>query len=224
MLGLGLASEGAPALLRFFPPDRPPLLIAGARLLLQDGEPRRAIYAAEVLLQRVPNRVPQRALAEDFRRLLYPLPYPQAMAREAARQEIDPHLLAAILREESRFDSGAVSAASARGLGQFVLPTARRIAAELGRPGLRPRELRDPEISIALAARYLANLSRDFAGQPPRMVAAYNAGEAQARLWRSYCFSDDPAEYYTKVSFKETRAYVARVLASRQEYAELASR
>lgn len=224
MLGLGLASEGAPSLLRFFPPDRPPLLIAGARLLLQDGEPRRAIYAAEVLLQRVPSRVPQRALAEDFRRLLYPLPYPQAMAREAARQEIDPYLLAAILREESRFDSGAVSAASARGLGQFVLPTARRIAAEIGRPPLRPRELHEPEVSIALAARYLANLSRDFAAQPPRMVAAYNAGEAQARLWRSYCFSDDPAEYYTKVSFKETRSYVARVLASREEYAALASR
>jgi soluble lytic murein transglycosylase-like protein len=137
LLGLGLASEGAPALLRFFPPDRPPLLVAGARLLLQDGEPRRAIYAAEVMLQRVPSRVPLRMLAEDFRRLLFPLPYPQAISREAARQAVDPHLLAAVLREESRFDSGAISAASARGLGQFVLPTARRIGAEIGRTDLR---------------------------------------------------------------------------------------
>jgi soluble lytic murein transglycosylase len=77
---------------------------------------------------------------------------------------------------------------------------------------------------VALAARYLANLSRDFAGSPPRIVAAYNAGEAQARLWRSYCFSEEAAEYFTKVSFRETRAYVARVLASREEYAALAAR
>jgi soluble lytic murein transglycosylase len=224
MLGLGLASEGSPAVLRYFPPDQPPLLLAGARLLLQSGEPRRAIYAAEVMLQRVPARVPLRALAEDFRRLLFPLPHAGAIDREAARQGIDPHLLAAILREESRFDSGAHSGASARGLAQFVLPTARRIGAEIGRPALLPRDLDDPEISIALGARYLANLHRDFGGAAPRMVAAYNAGEPQARLWRSYCFSDDPAEYYTKVSFKETRVYVARVLSSREEYAALAGR
>jgi hypothetical protein len=49
------------------------------------------------------------------------------------------------------------------------------------------------------------------------------AGEPQARLWRSYCFSDDPAEYFTKVSFKETRVYIARVLSSREEYAALAA-
>ena len=47
-------------------------------------------------------------------------------------------------------------------------------------------------------------------------------GEAQAKLWRTYCYSDDPAEYYTKVSFRETRAYLARVLATREEYAALA--
>jgi soluble lytic murein transglycosylase len=223
ILGLGLAGDGAPAVLRYFPPDQPPLLLAGARLLLLDGEPRRAIYAAEVLLQRVPARVPQRALAEDFRRLLFPLPHGAAIAREAARQQVDPHLLAAILREESRFDSGALSGAAARGVAQFVLPTARRIAAELGRPTLEAVELADADTSIALAARYLANLARDFQGSPPRMVAAYNAGEPQARLWRSYCFSDDPAEYFTKVSFKETRVYVARVLSSREEYAALAA-
>jgi soluble lytic murein transglycosylase len=192
--------------------------------MLTGGEPRRAIHAAEVLLQRVPARVPPRALAEDFRRLLYPLPHAAVIHRESERQGIDAHLLAAILREESRFDAAAVSPASARGMAQFTLPTARRIAAELGRPPLTPRDLGDPEVSIALAARYLANLGREFAASPPRIVAAYNAGEAQARLWRSYCFSDDDAEYFTKVTFKETRAYVARVLGSREEYAALAAR
>jgi hypothetical protein len=114
LVSLGLASEAGPEVLRYFPPAQPPLLLAGARLLLAGGDPRRAIYAAEVLLQRVPPPVPRRALAEDFRRLLYPLPHAQAIHRESQRQAIDPHLLAAILREESRFDNHAVSPASAR--------------------------------------------------------------------------------------------------------------
>ena len=37
------------------------------------------------------------------------------------------------------------------------------------------------------------------------MVAAYNAGEPQAQLWRSYCYSFEPAEYLSKVGFPQTR-------------------
>jgi len=55
----------------------------------------------------------------------------------------------------------------------------------------------------------------------PQAVAAYNAGEPQAALWRSYCWSHEPEEFYTKVAFRETRSYLGRVLASRQAYAEL---
>lgn len=53
------------------------------------------------------------------------------------------------------------------------------------------------------------------------MVAAYNAGEPQAQLWRSYCFSTDPAEYFSKVGFPQTRSYLAKVLSSRVQYAEI---
>ena len=53
------------------------------------------------------------------------------------------------------------------------------------------------------------------------MLAAYNAGEDQAALWRSYCLSDDTAEYLTKVGFRETRGYLRKVLRSRARYREL---
>ena len=52
-------------------------------------------------------------------------------------------------------------------------------------------------------------------------IASYNAGEPQAALWRKYCVSNEPEEYLSKVSFKETRAYLVRVLASRNAYQEL---
>lgn len=59
-------------------------------------------------------------------------------------------------------------------------------------------------------------------GTVEQAVAAYNAGEPQAALWRKYCVSNEPEEYLSKVSFKETRAYLSRVLTSRNAYAELA--
>jgi soluble lytic murein transglycosylase len=153
-------------------------------------------------------------------RQVYPRPFRALVEREAARHKVDPHLLTAILREESRFDPYAMSGAAARGLAQFVLPTARELAQRLGLGALKPADLETPELAIALAAAYLAELVQRT-GSPERAVAAYNAGEAQVALWQSTCASDEPEEFLSKVSFKETRAYLQRVLTSRNAYAEI---
>ena len=50
------------------------------------------------------------------------------------------------------------------------------------------------------------------------MVAAYNAGEDQAALWRRSCVTADPEEYLAKIGFRETKAYVVRVLETRDAY------
>ena len=71
---------------------------------------------------------------------------------------------------------------------------------------------------------YLAELERHFgagAAARPLAVAAYNAGEDQAALWRRYCQTAEPEEYLAKVGFRETRAYLVRVLESRAQYASL---
>jgi soluble lytic murein transglycosylase len=128
------------------------------------------------------------------------------------------------MREESRFDPDAVSEAAARGLTQFVLPTARRFAPAIGRTGVSAEDLHEPGVAIALGAAYLADLALRFDGRRHQMLAAYNAGEEQAMLWQSYCQSREPAEYLTKIGFQQTRDYVRRVLASRAHYRELYDR
>jgi soluble lytic murein transglycosylase len=134
---------------------------------------------------------------------------------------VPPTLLASIVREESRYDRFALSPAAARGLTQFTLPTARRIAADIDLPRLDPEDLYRPEIALALGAAYLAALLKDFNGAAHVTVAAYNAGEPQAALWRSYCFSPEMEEFFTKVTFQETRNYLRKVLTSRAHYDEL---
>jgi soluble lytic murein transglycosylase len=206
--------------LRHFPVTDPSLAYTGSVLLSRAGEHRRSIYVAEILAKRLPDTMPAELLPPAYRQLLYPFGYSYLILREAARRDVDPYLLAAIVREESRFDPHAFSGASARGLTQFVFPTATRIAATAGLGPIAPRDLERPEVAIALGAAYLQELLTDL-GTAHQAIAAYNAGEPQAGLWRRYCLSDEREEYLTKVAFRETRRYLEKVLTSRQHYTEL---
>lgn len=221
LLALGLFAEGSPALLRHFPIAEPGLAFAGGLALSESGATHRSLYVAEVLAKRIPSRLPESMLPRSYRQLLFPFRYSYLILRESGKQKIDPYLLAAIMREESRFDPDAFSGASARGLTQFVFPTATRLAEKHGMEDLEPWDLHRPEISVTLGAAYLNELSEHFGGSLPEIVSAYNAGEAQAELWRRYCVGDGLEEYLTKVAFRETRAYLAKVLRSRAHYVDL---
>ncbi|MFN7942684.1 MAG: transglycosylase SLT domain-containing protein [Thermoanaerobaculia bacterium] len=221
LVALGLWREVPGAVSRFFPARDPGLAFAAVDWLYASEAPHRALLIAEALFDRLPARWREPWVDPRLRRLLYPLPWEAALRTSAAARAIPLPLLAAVLREESRFDPEAISDASARGLGQLVLPTARRLAAAAGWAQIRPRDLDRPEVSIAMAAAYLGELRSRFGRREELVVAAYNAGEDQANLWKSYCYSDDPEEFLSKVGFRETRAYLLRVLASRAAYAEL---
>jgi soluble lytic murein transglycosylase len=220
LLALGILHEGASAVREQFPISEPSLAFTGCRLLARGGEHERSILLAETLRLRSGDRVPLIFQPRDFHEILYPSPY-DVLSTQARLRGVPPALLAAIVREESRYDRFALSPAAARGLTQFTLPTARRIAAEIDLPRLDPEDLYRPEIALALGAAYLAALLGDFDGAAHVTVAAYNAGEPQAALWRSYCFSPEPEEFFTKVSFQETRNYLRKVLTSRAHYEEL---
>ncbi|MEM9556535.1 MAG: transglycosylase SLT domain-containing protein [Acidobacteriota bacterium] len=221
LLALGLFAEGGSQVLRHFPVATPPLAFTGSRELARAGATKRSLYVAEVLAKRVPSRVPYDALPVDYRRLLYPFRYSYWVLRESSKREIDPFLLAGLIREESRYDPEAFSGASARGLAQFIVPTARRVADAIDLELRGVRSLHDPETAIALGAGYLGLLAVEHEGRIEEMAAGYNAGEPQARLWRNYCFSDEMPEYLAKIAFRETRGYVAKVLTSRAHYAAL---
>lgn len=223
LLALGLWREGTPAVGRHFPSTSPDLAFTAAGYLERAGEIRPAIRIAEILARRLPDRLPVAAQPRELRRLLYPFAHSELLVEHSLEQGVDPYLLAAIIREESRFDPRALSSASARGLTQFVHLTAQRIGRDIGLASLTPEDLYRPEVSIALGAAYLGELARRFDSRPHVMAAAYNAGEPQALVWRSWCFSDEPAEYYTKTNFSQTRGYLEKVLRSWAHYREIYS-
>jgi soluble lytic murein transglycosylase len=100
--------------------------------------------------------------------------------------------------------------------------TAAAIATSLGEPIPTPDDLFTPEISLHLGAAELGRLLKLFGGRPAPAVAAYNAGEAQARLWLDQCGESCTEErYILGISFDVTRGYTTEVLASASHYAAL---
>ena len=113
-----------------------------------------SILHAEILVKAYPRWVPYELLPEKVQRLNYPRGFDKIIRKKAAAYQVDPYLLLAIIREESRFDSQAKSWASARGLMQFIPSTAREIAAEIQdiKTFSLPM-LYDPDTSITMGAR-----------------------------------------------------------------------
>jgi len=123
-------------------------------------------------------------LTADVARALFPLPYGRVIEAEAAEQCVDPLLLAAIIRQESRFQVRARSRAGARGLTQ-VLP---RTGAEMSRLlRLRPwsaQFLDVPDFNLHLGAQYIRDRERRDSLPLHALIASYNAGRTGVTRWR----------------------------------------
>lgn len=220
LLSLGLWADGAPAAGEAFDPASPSLAYTAALELARVGQTRRSIALAEAVRGQAPPHLPEALLPGPLRRLLYPFPYADLLRGEGARRGLDPLLLAAILRQESRFDPSQVRGAG-RGLAGSMLATQARIATLAGLPQPQEDDLERPEIAIPLAAAHLGaemNAASRFA---PRAIAAFEAGSEAARIWLGYCSTSEPEEYWTKLPDPAARAYLAEVIAAWAHYREI---
>ena len=150
--------------------------------------------------------------------LAYPLTYLEATRSVGESFDIDPLLLLALVREESRFDSEIVSSAGAVGLTQKMPATAAMLAAELE---LHDYDLRDPADSLLLGAAYLRKMLDRFDGNLALALAGYNAGPGNARFWVK-SFEELPPDLWLLLEpFDETRRYIIRVVGSYYRYRQL---
>jgi soluble lytic murein transglycosylase-like protein len=186
------------------------------------GRPWLAISAADAAWHQASSAIPERGLPASLRRALFPLPDEAAVRQAAERHRVPWSLLAGVAREESKWNPRVVSSVGARGVMQLMPATAEAIGAANGRPEVTPDDLFQPAVSLDLGAAELGRLLEVFDGNRAAAVAAYNAGEAQARLWLEQCGGVCPEErLVAQVSFSVTRAYTEDVLAAAAAYAEL---
>lgn len=124
-----------------------------------------------------------------------PEPYRDTVAGLAARYDLSPALIEALVWQESRWNPAAVSPVGARGLGQLMPGTAREL-------GVNPD---DPYANLEGAARYL-RIQLDRFGDLELALAAYNAGPARVQRARGI------------PRIRETQNYVASIMGRLSNY------
>ncbi|MCE5313001.1 MAG: lytic transglycosylase domain-containing protein [Nitrospiraceae bacterium] len=159
------------------------------------------------------------AYSDEIHDLLYPAAYIQEVQEAAKEFGVDPMLLLAVMREESRFAADARSVAGAMGLLQLMPTTAQKVA-KSAKVHLKENGngyLYDPRTNIRLGACYLKQLIARF-GSAPLAIAAYNAGEHMVTKWLKEGSYTETDEFIEDIPFNETRNYVKKVLTSYIEY------
>ncbi len=152
-------------------------------------------------------------------RVAFPFPYRDIICRTAADHDLSPHLVAALIREESRFRTGAVSERGARGLMQLMPVTAEWVAGEMGMDFGRI-DIHDPETNVALGTWYLAHLVDRF-HSVPLAVAAYNGGMDRVSRWMQQGIWTGCLDDLDRIPTEETRVFVRKVLTSYGVYRQL---
>ncbi len=146
--------------------------------------------------------------------LRFPLHHDATIRREAARNALDPAWVAAEIRAESIFSPNARSPANAMGLMQVLPATGASVAKNIGLSTYSGAgSLYDPDTNIAIGTAYLRQLMNKYDGLPYVTIAAYNAGPTPTARWQTQRPGFDPDLWIETISYKETREYVARVLA-----------
>jgi soluble lytic murein transglycosylase-like protein len=156
----------------------------------------------------------------------YPPAYDSLITVVADSSGIEPALLWATMRQESRFDPQVRSGSNAVGLMQLLLPAAQDAARWGGEP--RPtddRVLEDPATNLKWGVRYLARLIKRFDGYPAVALSAYNAGPSTVPpFWHELIEKGGEALFCEIASNADAQDYARRILAYRQAYRDLAPR
>jgi soluble lytic murein transglycosylase-like protein len=120
-----------------------------------------------------------------------PLNISDALAQTAARHSLSPALLEALVWQESRWRSNALSPKGAVGLTQLMPATASALGVNA----------HDPVSNLDGGARYLRMMLDHFGGDLEKALAAYNAGPARVERANGI------------PQIRETQNYVAAIMA-----------
>lgn len=191
--------------------------LAEAQIYASYGQTFRAL---RLLKRAIPNAAsaPIESIPLAYWRILFPEPYWDTIKAESAKNNLDPYLVASLIRQESEFNSSVVSYANAWGLMQLLPSVGRQMAREEGMRHFQTFQLLDPETNIKLGTRYLRQMLDHLGGVPEYALAAYNAGENRVVDWQSAGPYQGMDEFVESIPFTQTREYVQAILRNAEMY------
>jgi len=190
--------------------DDPLALYQLALFFQREGFHDQSIACAQRLL----TLSPQDSLYDAPRllqQLHYPVPFADLVVPQAEKRGFEPLLLFALIWQESWFDPLATSSYPARGLTQFIDPTADWVAEELGLTDFEYTDLYRPVVAVEFGGWYMEWILEYEDGEVFRALAEYNAGPGNVARWRRDGEVTDIDLFVEEVDFAQTEAFIHRI-------------
>ncbi len=157
----------------------------------------------------------------QLRRQLYPLHYEKLVEKYSKQYDVDASLVYAMILEESRYRRDAISWAGAIGLMQIMPSTGRELARQLKIRRFHSSMLKIPEVNIRMGTKYIGELNSMFDGNAMLVSGAYNGGPGRMKRWLESKKIKDIDEFVEKITIRETRLHIKKVINSFDNYVEI---
>lgn len=160
------------------------------------------------LIQELINRSDQAVVSSYGLRLIFPTAYLDLIQKHAEKQKLDPVLVMSLIKQESAFESAAVSSSGASGLMQLMPFTAVDMETTIKRS-----DLIQADANIRVGTKYLRKLMDRYDGNIALALASYNAGpNAVARWVKEGKAKNGLLDFVESIPYKETRDYVSSII------------
>jgi soluble lytic murein transglycosylase len=191
-----------------------------ARLQLEQGRP---YVALETMKRALPSyfALDIASIPRPFLEILFPKLYWNDLKTNSAANNLDPYLMASLIRQESEFNPAAISPANAYGLMQLLPSVGKQVAKEVKLRHFSTATLLEPEANIKLGTRYFRQVLDSNGGAVEYALAAYNAGSNRVSDWRAQGKYRDTQEFVESIPFTETREYVQAIMRNMDVYRRL---
>jgi soluble lytic murein transglycosylase len=150
----------------------------------------------------------------------YPFPYLREIEKWSTERQLNPLLVTALIRQESRFQPKIKSVADATGLMQLLPSTAKWIAPQI-KLDFKTINLENPNDNIMLGTWYLDHTHQQYKNNSLLAIASYNAGPGNVSKWLQTLTTQDPDEFVEQIPFDETKNYVRQVFGNYWNYLRL---
>jgi soluble lytic murein transglycosylase len=151
----------------------------------------------------------------DYWQALFPFPYKQSILDWSEKRQLNPLLVASLIRQESRFEKEIRSPVGATGLMQVMPSTADWIAPQID---LKKFSLTNPQDNINMGTWYFQHTHDEYSNNSALAVASYNAGPGNVAKWLKEYQGSDPDLFIEKIPFSETKNYVESVFSNYWNY------
>ena len=155
---------------------------------------------------------------KTYEQTLYPFPYQDIILNWSTQRQLNPLLVTALIRQESRFMPKIKSWVGATGLMQVMPETGEWISSKIN---IQDYDLENPEDNIKFGTWYLDYTHEENQNNSMLAVASYNAGPHNVSKWLKRFGWNDPDEFHAKIPFPETKGYVEKVFGNYWNYLRL---